>query len=275
MLADALIERYSRQIILPQVGGKGQEKLLASRVLVDVPPAAPSSTDAGPAAVPTRAAVLLYLAAAGVGTVGVTGTADAPPFGQLAEATAPGEAAEDQRVSPLADTLRRLNPDCTVVHATDAPPAALCRGYDVVIAGSAHLHDACHAHRTPFVWGSTSGGASRLFVSRGDRPDWPCLRCAFPAGVPAGETQQSPATTVAGFFTGAVQTTEALKILVGSDANSEPCVTTCDVTNMRFTHEAVTRNPACICCASPSPTVQDRQSKIHNPKSTIKNPPRP
>ena len=265
MLADALIERYSRQIILPQVGGKGQEKLLASRVLVDVPPAAPSSTDAGPAAVPTRAAVLLYLAAAGVGTVGVTRTVDAL-FGQLAEAIAPGEAAEDQVVSPLADTLRRLNPDCAVVHAADAPPAVRCRGYDVVIAGNAHLHDACHVHRTPFVWAETVSGVSRSFVSRGDRPDWPCLRCAFPTGVPAEETRQSPVTTVAGFFTGAVQTTEALKILVGADGNSEPCVTTCDVTNMRFTHEAVTRNPACICCASPSPTVQDRQSKIHNPQ---------
>lgn len=266
MLADALIERYSRQIILPQVGGKGQEKLLASRVLVDVPPAAPSSTDAGPAADPTRAAVLLYLAAAGVGTVGVTGPADAPPFGQLAEATAPGGAVEDQAVSPLADTLRRLNPDCTVVHDTDAPPAARCCGYDVVIAGSAHLHDACHAHRTPFVWAETVSGVSRLFVSRGDRPDWPCLRCAFPAGVPAGAVAQSPATTVVGFFTGAVQTTEALKILVGADANSEPCVTTCDVTNMRFTHEAVARNPACICCASPSPPIENPQSTIHNPQ---------
>ena len=265
MLADALIERYSRQIILPQVGGKGQEKLLASRVLVDVLPAVSSPTDAGPAAGPTRAAVLLYLAAAGVGAVGVTGTTDASPFGQLAEATAPGEAAEDRAVSPLADTLRRLNPDCTVVHDTDAPPAARCRGYDVVIAGSARLHDACHAHRTPFVWAATVSGVSRLFVSRGDRPDWPCLRCVFPTGVPVEETRQSSVTTVAGFFTGAMQTTEALKILVGADANSEPCVTTCDVTNMRFTQEAVTRNPACVRCASPSPPP------VENPQSTIRN----
>lgn len=255
MLADALIERYSRQIILPQVGGKGQEKLLASRVLVDIPPV-PSRTVGAEAGL-AHAAALLYLAAAGVGTVGVTRTTDAPLFDKLAEATAPGESAGEQTVSPLADTLRRLNPDCTVVHHADGPPAALCRGYDIVIAGSARLHDACHAHRTPFVWAETVAGVSRLFVSRADRPAWPCLRCAFPSGVPAGAAPRSPATPLTGFFTGAVQTTEALKILVGADAHSTPCMTTCDVTAMRFTHEAVVRNPACARCASPSPPVDD------------------
>ena len=255
MLADALIERYSRQIILPQVGGKGQEKLLASRVLVDIPPA-PSGTVGAEAGL-AHAAALLYLAAAGVGTVGVTRTTGAPLFGKLAEATATSESAEDQAVLPLADTLRRLNPDCTVVHHADEPPAALCRGYDVTIAGSAHLHDVCHANRRPFVWAETVAGVSRLFVSRADRPDWPCLRCAFPAGVPAGAAPQSPATPLAGFFTGAVQTTEALKILVGADTNSTPCMTTCDVTDMRFTHEAVVRNPDCVRCVSPSPPADD------------------
>lgn len=255
MLADALIERYSRQIILPQVGGKGQEKLLASRVLVDIPPA-PSGTVGAEAGL-AHAAALLYLAAAGVGTVGVTKTTDAPLFGKLAEATAPNESAGDQAVSPLADTLRRLNLDCTVVHHADEPPAALCRGYDVTIAGSAYLHDTCHAHRTPFVWAETVAGVSRLFVSRADRPDWPCLHCAFPAGVPAEETLQSPAMPLAGFFTGAMQTTEALKILVGADANFTPCMTTCDVTDMRFTHKAVVRNPACVRCASLSLPVDD------------------
>lgn len=255
MLADALIERYSRQIILPQVGGKGQEKLLASRVLVDMPPA-PSGT-VGAEAGPAPAAALLYLAAAGVGTVGVTRTTDAPLFGKFAEAPAPSESAGAQMVSPLADTLRRLDPDCTVVHHADEPPVALCRGYDVVIAGSAHLHDACHAHRTPFVWAETVAGVSRLFVSRADRPGWPCLHCAFPTGVPAGAASQSPATSLAGFLTGAMQTTEALKILVGADAHSTPCMTTCDVTDMRFTHETVVRNPACIRCTSPSPPADD------------------
>lgn len=255
MLADALIERYSRQIILPQVGGKGQEKLLASRVLVDMPPA-PSGTVGAEAGL-TPAAALLYLAAAGVGTVGVTRTTDAPLFGKLTEGVATCESAGAQMVSPLADTLRRLNPDCTVVHHADDPPAAFCREYDVVVAGSAHLHDACHAHRTPFVWAETVAGVSRLFVSRADRPAWPCLRCAFPAGVPAGAASQSPATSLAGFLTGAMQTTEALKILVGADAHSTPCMTTCDVTDMRFTHEAVVRNPACIRCTSPSSPVDD------------------
>src|SRR5262245_12739667 len=92
MLCDSQIERYSWQIILPQVGGKGQEKLLRARVLVH-----------GSGPLPTVA--LLYLAAAGVGTLGVIAGDSSPVLSVFAP---------DQRDAAFV-ALTRLNPDCTVV----------------------------------------------------------------------------------------------------------------------------------------------------------------
>ena len=159
MLGDAQIERYSRQIILPQVGGRGQEKILRSRVYVD-----------GDGLL--AATALLYLAAAGVGTIGIARSRAAPVFSALAEQSLePDE-------QPAAHTLRRLNPDCTIVVHPDEDEHPT---YDLVLATTAALHDGWYARHKPFVWGTARGEDARLFVSRGDRADWPCLRCLFSA----------------------------------------------------------------------------------------------
>src|SRR5437899_11749184 len=100
MLSDSQIERYSRQIILPQVGGKGQEKLLRARVLVN-------------GSGPLQTSALLYLAAAGVGTIGVI----ADDSCTVLSAFAP-----DQR-DTVSTALTCLNPDCTVVIHRDRDAA--------------------------------------------------------------------------------------------------------------------------------------------------------
>ena len=92
MLSDPQIERYSRQIILSHVGGKGQERLLHAKVLV-----------AGDGPMQTQA--LLYLTAAGIGQIGTVGTARLPVLTALAP--------ESQNSTIVA--LQRLNPDCTVI----------------------------------------------------------------------------------------------------------------------------------------------------------------
>src|SRR5262247_2672965 len=91
MLSDLQIERYSRQIILPQVGGKGQEKLLRARVLVN-----------GSGVLQTGA--LYYLVAAGVGTIGILASSPWPILSVLGE---------DQKETE-GGVLNRLNPDCTI-----------------------------------------------------------------------------------------------------------------------------------------------------------------
>jgi adenylyltransferase/sulfurtransferase len=130
MLSDEQIERYSRQIILPQVGGKGQERLLRARVLVR-------------ANGPLHTAVH-YLAAAGVGTLGV--------FADSRDTLLTALAGSRKQAASF-HVLPCLNPDCSIVlHSAEdtKSPHQLVQAYDCVLSDSASLHDVCYATRRPF-----------------------------------------------------------------------------------------------------------------------------
>jgi molybdopterin/thiamine biosynthesis adenylyltransferase len=192
MLSDQQIERYSRQIILPEVGGKGQEKLLRARVLVQ-------------AQGPLHTAALHYLAAAGVGTLGVfTDTND-----DVLTALAASQEQERFCLFP------RLNPDCSVVRHTVEEvdsPQQLVRDYDLVLSDSTSFHDACYANRRPFLYATVSDEEATLIAYRGYEPDAPCLHCTpIPQTVRAAT---SPLAEVAAFFVGAQVATEGLKHLL-------------------------------------------------------------
>ena len=179
MLSDSQIERYSRQIILPQVGGKGQEKLLRARVLVN-------------GSGPLQTAALFYLAAAGVGTLGVLANTPPSVFSALV-------ADQEEATSRV---LTRLNPDCTVVvhKGADATrPAHLVQQYDLVLSAPDPLHDACYAARRPFICAQVASSEAWLFVCRGYEPDQPCLHCL---PVQLGQSGESPAFTEVASFEG-------------------------------------------------------------------------
>ena len=261
MLEDTQIERYSRQIILPQVGGKGQEKLLRSRVYVD-----------GDGLLATAA--LLYLAAAGVGTIGVARAKAAPVFAALAEQSL---GADEQ---PVAHILRRLNPDCTLVTRSDEdaqPP----HPYDLILATTDALHDGWYAQHKPFVWGAINAADARLFVSRGDRADRPCLRCLFPenpprpyratpprrgeqtvpswegcrvaAGwVPADTGTADPLDSAYALFLGTQLVTEALKIILRPESESPPKLLAYTFPAFHCTEQTVEQNPRCPVCSTPA-----------------------
>ncbi len=263
MLSDAQIERYSRQIILPQCGGKGQEKILRSRVLVH--------TDGL-----LEATALLYLAAAGVGTIGIirpqsvtsntsrtsvtsgtSGTARTV-FSALAEdASESDQNEQDERIK----TLTRLNPDCTIIthiggddEEAALRPEQLVQHYDLVLSATAVLHDACYVARKPFIWAHLVPGQAYLFVFRGDKPDWPCLRCLssdFPVpdllhAEPARGAESTDAAPA--LFMGAQQTTEALKVIVAADQESVPKLLQCTFPAFHFTEHIVEKDPQCSLC---------------------------
>ncbi len=232
MLEDAQIERYSRQIILPQVGGRGQEKILRSQVYVD-----------GDGLL--AATALLYLAAAGVGTIGIARSKAAPIFSALAEQSLePDE-------QPVTHTLRRLNPDCTIVVYPDEGEHLT---YDLILATTAALHDEWYTQHKPFVWGATNGADARLFVSRGDRADWPCLRCLFSdpsavfdvgTGDPAGSLSFSSPYAL---FVGTQLVTEVLKIILQPEADRPPKLLAYTFPAFHCTERAVEKNPHCSVC---------------------------
>lgn len=228
MLSDEQIERYSRQIILPQVGGKGQEKLLRARVFVS-------------AAGPLQVSALHYLAAAGIGTLGVFSQSQdslltllAPPHEQYAF-----------RI------FSRLNPDCVVkIHAREEERALqqqLVQSYDCILSDSDFLHDACYAERRPFLYAAVLGNEACLMTCRGYELDAPCLRCVQPA---LARHAPTPAfcSEISSLFMGAQLATEALKQLL-----SLPLASGVQLLRFRFsdfssTAESVQKSADCPLC---------------------------
>lgn len=224
MLSDSQIERYSRQIILPQVGGKGQEKLLRARVLVN-----------GDG--PLQTAALLYLAAAGVGTIGVITHAPSPVLSAFAP---------DQRDTTSA-ALTRLNPDCTVITYKETAAAdsrQLVNAYDLVLSPPDPLHEVCYALRRPFLCAQVSATGAWLFPCLGYEPDRACLQCLPPHFF--GEGGNAPA--LAALFLGTLQATEAIKLILGLAHSSLDKLLLCQFPALHFSGHIVQKDPQCKLC---------------------------
>ena len=247
MLSEAQIERYSRQIILPQLGGKGQETLLRARVLVN------GGT--------LQTTTLLYLAAAGVGTIGLRGGERPAVFSAFAGKVDNDDHQTRKRSSsalgepddPVAATLRRLNPDCRIVrHGADAAPsAAHDLGYDLVVSEPGTLVDHCGRLGQPVCCSWAPPSQRRLFVGRGgpDTACWACLPAEQKSGTP--EHDGAVFARLADLFWGAFQATEALKCLIGLSPPSPSRVFACQFPQFRFSDWPVDKDPDCAVCGQP------------------------
>lgn len=207
------LERYSRAVLLPGIGISGQARLAGSRVLV---------VGAGGLGSPA----LLYLAAAGVGTIGVVDDDDVHLRDLSRQVVHTDRAVGRPKSDSAAESLARLNPGVTVVgHAVRLTPGnagSLLSGYEVVVDGSDNfatryaLSDACVALGIPHVWGCAlrfDGQASVWWAGHG-----PCYRCVFPQAL---SPQAEPSGEQAGVLgpvcaaIGSVQATETVKLLLG------------------------------------------------------------
>lgn len=229
MLTDDQIERYSRQIILPQVGGKGQEKLLRARVLLN---------DTGP----LQETVLLYLAAVGIGAIGVLADEQAELLSTLMP----------ESPDALTTVPRRLNPECAVVrHRKDEGNdltylSQLVRDYTLLISGpDTHLHDLCYTAQRPFLCVQSEGPRCRFLTCRGYDIHQPCLHCVK---FPAEKMATPPFADLAALFLGAQLATEAVKIILGLNQSAGATLVRCEFPDLRFHVQKVWKNPECPYC---------------------------
>jgi len=241
------LARYSRQIVLPEIGVKGQQRLRAARVLC---------IGAGGLGSP----VAMYLAAAGVGTLGIVDD-DVVELSnlhrQLMHAT---KDVGRPKLESARDSLQALNPSIQIeehpMRFTEANADQLVGGYDIVIDGSDNLetryasNDACVRASKPNVYGSISrfeGQASVFAPHLGG----PCYRCLFPDPPPAGSVPSCAENGVLGVLpgiVGSIQALETIKLIVGMEGSLLGRLLHLDAASMRFREFKLRRDPECRVC---------------------------
>lgn len=253
MLTEQQIERYSRHIILPGIGGKGQQRLLNARVLV---------VGAGGLGSPCA----MYLAAAGVGTLGIVDS-DVVDLSNLQRQLL--HTTRDigrPKVESGADTLRALNPDVNVVPhrlaLTSANVMEVLEGYDLVVDGSDTFptryltNDACFFAKKPLVSGSIFKFEGQLLTIKAYAGS-PCYRCIFPEPPPAGLVPSCQEAGVLGVLAGTIgslQAAEALKELLGIGEDLTGRLLLYDALELVFRTLKTKKDPACPLCG-PNPHI--------------------
>jgi molybdopterin/thiamine biosynthesis adenylyltransferase/rhodanese-related sulfurtransferase len=246
--------RYSRHLILPEVGPEGQRRLKAGRVLL---------VGAGGLGSPAA----MYLAAAGVGTLGIVDF-DVVDTTNLQRQVIHGTPDVGRpKLDSARDRIAQINPHVTVeghaVRLTSANAREIVRGYDVVIDGTDNfptrylVNDACVLEGKPCIYGSIlrwEGQASVFWAGRG-----PCYRCLFAEPPPPGMVPSCAEAGVLGVLPGiigCVQALEAVKLLLGAGDLLVGRLLLFDALRLQFREMRLRRDPACPLCGD-NPTIHE------------------
>jgi adenylyltransferase/sulfurtransferase len=254
-LSNEEITRYSRHLLLPELGIEGQKRLKAAKVLL---------VGTGGLGAPLS----LYLAAAGVGTLGLV------DFDFVEESNLQRQVIHSTRdvgrpkVASAADRIKGINPRCKViahnVMLTSANALDIMRDYDVVADGTDNyqtrylVNDACVLLGIPNVYGSIfqfEGQASVFYAKEG-----PCYRCLYPEPPPPGLVPSCAEGGVVGVLpgiVGCIQANEVIKLIVGAQESGGDSLIgrllLFDAWKMKFRELKLDKEPACpICGASPA-----------------------
>jgi molybdopterin/thiamine biosynthesis adenylyltransferase/rhodanese-related sulfurtransferase len=247
-------QRYSRHLLIPEVGDVGQQKLLNSKVLL---------IGAGGLGSPAA----YYLASAGVGTIGIVDSDVVDLTNLQRQILHTTDRIGESKVRSAKQTLEALNPDVKIVGYEERLTAVnidrIIEGYDVVIDGADNfptrylLNDASVKHRIPVVHGSIYRFEGQVTVFKPF--EGPCYRCLFPEPPPP---ELAPSCAEAGVLgvlpgvIGTIQATEAIKLLLGI---GEPLVgryLLYDALEGSFREVRLRRDPECPVCGE-HPTITD------------------
>ena len=254
---DEQLHRYARHIVLPEVGGIGQAKLLDARVLV---------VGAGGLGAP----LLLYLAAAGIGTIGVVDD-DVVDLSNLQRQVIHATARIGvPKVESARAAVADVNPGIDVIpHAARLGPdnvARLIADYDVIADGSDNfqtrflLGDACHLGARTLVSAAILRFDGQVSVFKSHLgPEYPCYRCLYADPPPDGMIPTCAEGGVLGALAGAVgslQAIEALKEVMEIGDSLAGSLLIYDALSVTFRKLGLKRNPACKLCGD-APTILD------------------
>lgn len=259
------VERYARHILLPQVGGHGQAKLLDAKVLV---------VGAGGLGSP----VLMYLAAAGIGTLGVVDDDVVDLSNLQRQILHTTEAVGKPKVESAKDTVQALNPDVKLVAHEERLNAEnvmdIIEGYDLVADGTDNfatrflLNDACYFAKKPLVSAAIlrfDGQVATFKNYPGGDASGPCYRCLFREPPPPGQIPSCSEAGVLGALCGTVgslQATEVLKEILQIGDSLSGSLLVYDALSVEFRRIKVKRDPGCPLCGD-NPTISDLS--IHQP----------
>lgn len=257
MFTKAQLDRYSRHLLLPGVGAAGQQRLLDAKVLV---------VGAGGLGSP----LLLYLAAAGVGTLGVIDD-DRVELSNLQRQVLHGtETLGSPKVVSAAARLSGLNPEVRVdtypVRLGAENAVGLLEPYNLVIDGSDNLptrylvSDACVLLGKPLVYGAVSQFEGQLSLLHAERDGemGPCYRCLYPEMPPEDLIPSCAEGGVFGALTGVIgslMATEAIKHLIGLGSPAAGRLTHYDALSGEMRTIRVKRNPHCPSCGD-APSIR-------------------
>src|SRR5215475_7271214 len=248
------VKRYSRHLIIPEIGMTGQKRLKNARVLV---------VGAGGLGSPA----LLYLAAAGVGTLGVIDF-DVVDESNLQRQIIHGQSDIGRlKAESARDAVAEINPFVTVQVHTEALSndnvLEIFSGYDLIVDGTDNfatrymVNDACVLLGKPYVWGSIyrfDGQASVFWADYG-----PCYRCLYPEPPPPGMVPSCAEGGVLGVLCasiGSIQVNEAIKLLTGIGEPLVGRLMVYDALEMTYRTVKVRKDPNCAVCGE-HPTVTE------------------
>jgi adenylyltransferase/sulfurtransferase len=247
-LSSVELQRYGRHLVLPDVGLDGQRRLKAGRVLV---------VGAGGLGSP----VALYLAAAGVGTLGLIDF-DIVDLSNLQRQVLHGTGDVGRpKLDSARDRIHDVNPHVALetyeMRLTSATALEILTEYDIIVDGTDNFatryltNDACVLLGKPNVYGSIFRfeGQASVFAT----PDGPCYRCLYPTPPPPGVVPSCAEGGVLGVLpgiVGTIQATEALKLLLGIGESLVGRLLLVDALSSRFRTVRLERDPACPACGT-------------------------
>jgi adenylyltransferase/sulfurtransferase len=255
------INRYKRHLILPEVGMEGQLKLLNARVLC---------IGAGGLGCP----IALYLAAAGVGTIGLVDIDVVSPSNLQRQVLFGVSSVGIDKVRAAAKRLKDLNPDCNVVEHKMIVDASnvldLIKDYDIVIDGTDNfptrycVGDACVIMKKPNVYGSIFRFEGMVTVFAPHLPNplragerGPCYRCMYPEPPDPGSVPSCAEGGVLGVLPGIIgtlQANEVLKLILGTGTPAIGKLLTFSAMDTDFRTFKLRRDPSCPVCGD-HPTI--------------------